>query len=87
MTREATIERNTKETEIRLRLNLDGSGKGEIDTGIGFFDHMLDGFSRHGLFDLLLNVKGDLEKDGPHHIDHIPGDQLCNSSHIIHHPG
>ena len=69
MTREATIERNTKETEIRLRLNLDGSGKGEIDTGIGFFDHMLDGFSRHGLFDLLLNVKGDLEVDDHHTIE------------------
>ena len=68
-TREATIERNTKETEIRLRLNLDGSGKGEIDTGIGFFDHMLDGFSRHGLFDLLLNVKGDLEVDDHHTIE------------------
>ena len=69
MTREATIERNTKETEIRLRLNLDGSGKGEIDTGIGFLDHMLDGFSRHGLFDLLLNVKGDLEVDDHHTIE------------------
>ena len=69
MTREATIERNTKETEIRLRLNLDGSGKGEIDTGIGFFDHMLDGFSRHGLFDLFLNVKGDLEVDDHHTIE------------------
>ena len=69
MTREATIERNTKETEIRLRLNLDGSGKGEIDTGIVFFDHMLDGFSRHGLFDLFLNVKGDLEVDDHHTIE------------------
>ena len=69
MTREATIERITKETEIRLRLNLDGSGKGEIDTGIGFFDHMLDGFSRHGLFDLSLNVKGDLEVDDHHTIE------------------
>ena len=69
MTREPTIERNTKETEIRLRLNLDGSGKGEIDTGIGFFDHMLDGFSRHGLFDLSLNVKGDLEVDDHHTIE------------------
>ena len=69
MTREPTIERNTKETEIRLRLNLDGSGKGEIATGIGFFDHMLDGFSRHGLFDLSLNVKGDLEVDDHHTIE------------------
>ena len=69
MTREATIERITKETEIRLRLNLDGSGKGEIATGIGFFDHMLDGFSRHGLFDLSLNVKGDLEVDDHHTIE------------------
>ena len=69
MTREATIERNTKETEIRLKLNLDGSGKGEINTGIGFFDHMLDGFSRHGLFDLSLNVKGDLKVDDHHTIE------------------
>ena len=69
MTREATIERITKETKIRLRLNLDGSGKGEIATGIGFFDHMLDGFSRHGLFDLSLNVKGDLEVDDHHTIE------------------
>ena len=69
MTREATIERITKETEIRLRLNLDGSGKGEIATGIGFFDHMLDGFTRHGLFDLSLNVKGDLEVDDHHTIE------------------
>ena len=69
MTREATIERITKETEIRLRLNLDGSGKGEIATGIGFFNHMLDGFSRHGLFDLSLNVKGDLKVDDHHTIE------------------
>lgn len=69
MTREATIERITKETEIRLKLNLDGSGKGEIDTGIGFFNHMLDGFSRHGLFDLSLHVKGDLEVDDHHTIE------------------
>ena len=48
MAREALIERNTKETQIRLQLNIDGTGSSDIDTGIGFFDHMLDGFTRHG---------------------------------------
>ena len=52
MARCATIERNTKETKIRLTLELDGTGKADIHTGIGFFDHMLNGFARHGLFDL-----------------------------------
>ena len=52
MAREASVERNTKETEIKLKLNLDGTGYSDIETGVGFFDHMLDGFTRHGLFDL-----------------------------------
>lgn len=60
MTREATVERNTKETKIAIKLNLDGTGKSSLDTGVGFFDHMLDGFTRHGLFDLDIKVKGDL---------------------------
>ena len=58
-----TCTRKTKETDISLTLNLDGSGKTDIHTGIGFFDHMLDGFARHGLFDLSVSVKGDLEVD------------------------
>ena len=52
MSRTAAIERSTKETQINLKLELDGTGVSRIDTGIGFFDHMLDGFTRHGLFDL-----------------------------------
>lgn len=52
MERTAVMERTTKETKIRLSLCLDGTGKGDIHTGIGFFDHMLEGFARHGLFDL-----------------------------------
>ena len=49
MAREASVERNTKETEIKLKINLDGTGYSDIETGVGFFDHMLDGFTRHGL--------------------------------------
>ena len=67
--REALIERNTKETQIRLQLNIDGTGSSDIDTGIGFFDHMLDGFTRHGLYDLTLRVHGDLNVDDHHTIE------------------
>ena len=71
MARCATIERNTKETKIRLTLELDGTGKADIHTGIGFFDHMLNGFARHGLFDLKLYVDGDLEVDTHHTIEDV----------------
>ena len=56
MTREASVERNTKETEIKLKLTLDGTGYSDIETGVGFFNHMLDGFTRHGLFDLCVQL-------------------------------
>ena len=69
MERIADCKRTTKETDIALTLNLDGSGKADIDTGIGFFDHMLDGFSRHGMFDLNVSVKGDLIVDCHHTIE------------------
>ena len=67
--RTATVNRTTRETDIRCTLCLDGSGRYEIDTGIGFFDHMLSGFARHGLFDLTLTCKGDLEVDSHHTIE------------------
>jgi imidazoleglycerol-phosphate dehydratase len=69
MMRTAQITRTTKETDIRLKLNLDGSGRADIDTGIGFFDHMLDAFARHGMFDLDLKAKGDLQVDGHHTVE------------------
>ena len=69
MDRCASVERNTKETKISLQLNLDGSGQAEISSGIGFFDHMLDGFARHGLFDLQLKAEGDLHVDDHHTIE------------------
>ncbi|MCI5869061.1 MAG: imidazoleglycerol-phosphate dehydratase HisB [Dorea sp.] len=69
MNRTASCTRTTKETDIAITLNLDGTGKTQINTGIGFFDHMLDGFARHGLFDLTVNVKGDLHVDCHHTIE------------------
>ena len=69
MNRTAELARNTKETQITLSLNLDGTGKADISTGVGFFDHMLNGFARHGLFDLACQVKGDLEVDCHHTIE------------------
>lgn len=69
MGRTADYVRKTKETDIILSLELDGSGKSEINTGIGFFDHMLDGFARHGFFDLTVNVTGDLAVDCHHTIE------------------
>lgn len=65
----AEICRKTKETDIKLKLSLDGTGSADIDTGIGFFDHMLDAFTRHGLFDMKLRVKGDLNVDGHHTVE------------------
>ena len=69
MSRTALVTRNTKETRISLSLDLDGSGKGDINTGIGFFDHMLNSFARHGFFDLSVHVEGDLEVDTHHTIE------------------
>lgn len=65
----AYIERKTNETDIKLELHIDGSGKSKIDTGIGFFDHMLTSFAKHGFFDLKVIVKGDLYVDSHHTIE------------------
>lgn len=67
--RTANVERNTKETKISLELNLDGQGTGDISTGIGFFDHMLEGFAKHGFFDLKVRIDGDLQVDGHHSVE------------------
>lgn len=64
-----TCTRKTKETDITLTINLNGTGNNQIDTGIPFFDHMLDGFARHGLFDLSVKVSGDLEVDSHHTVE------------------
>ena len=67
--REATVNRKTKETDISMKLNLDGTGAFQVNTGIGFFDHMLSGFAKHGFIDLDCKVKGDLEVDGHHTVE------------------
>lgn len=67
--RTSEIERNTSETKIKLALSVDGTGERKIDTGIGFFDHMLELFAKHGLFDIDLTVKGDTRVDEHHTIE------------------
>ncbi len=67
--RKADVSRKTGETDIKISLNIDGTGKNQVKTGIGFFDHMLTAFSKHGLFDLKCSVTGDLEVDGHHSVE------------------
>lgn len=69
--RKAQISRVTGETDITVGINLDGTGEKEIDTGIGFFDHMLDQIARHGMIDLSIKAKGDLEVDGHHTVEDV----------------
>ncbi len=69
--RKAQVSRKTKETDFTISVNLDGSGKGQIKTGLGFFDHMLGQIARHGLVDLTVKGKGDLEVDGHHTVEDI----------------
>ena len=69
--RNASKTRTTKETDITITLELDGTGKADIETGVGFFDHMLDAFTRHGLFDLTVRAQGDLEVDAHHTVEDV----------------
>lgn len=69
MERIAEVKRKTRETDICVRFNLDGEGKSIVNTGIGFFDHMLEGFSKHGFFDLEIDIAGDLQVDGHHTVE------------------
>jgi imidazoleglycerol-phosphate dehydratase len=70
-TRKARVLRQTKETQIELTLNLDGKGKVSVNTGVGFFDHMLDHIGRHGLFDMTLKARGDLHVDDHHTVEDV----------------
>lgn len=67
--RTASVERTTRETDISITINLDGTGKADVDTGIPFFDHMLDAFTRHALFDARIRCKGDVEVDAHHSVE------------------
>ena len=69
--RHAEVTRNTAETQIRVAINIDGSGASKLDTGIGFFDHMLDQIARHGLIDMDIEAKGDLHIDGHHTVEDV----------------
>jgi imidazoleglycerol-phosphate dehydratase len=69
--RQAEVQRNTAETQIAVRVNLDGTGRANLSTGIGFFDHMLDQIARHGLIDLDVQAKGDLHIDGHHTVEDV----------------
>jgi imidazoleglycerol-phosphate dehydratase len=69
--RQAVVSRNTAETQITVRVNLDGTGQAKLATGIGFFDHMLDQIARHGLIDLDIEAKGDLHIDGHHTVEDV----------------
>src|SRR5258705_111541 len=70
-TRVAQVQRKTKETNVRLKLNLDGAGRSRIDTGLPFLDHMIELFAKHGLFDLNVACKGDLEVDDHHSVEDV----------------
>lgn len=71
MARTAEIRRTTKETDIALALNLDGTGEVEVETGVPFFDHMLEAFGRHGLIDLSVRAKGDIDVDAHHTVEDV----------------
>ncbi|MPZ78521.1 MAG: imidazoleglycerol-phosphate dehydratase HisB [Deltaproteobacteria bacterium] len=71
MVRTGTVERKTKESEITVVLNIEGSGKAKVETGMPFLNHMLDSFSRHGLFDLMIQARGDLEVDYHHTVEDV----------------
>jgi imidazoleglycerol-phosphate dehydratase len=71
MDREASVSRKTRETEIQVELRLDGTGTSEIHTGMSFFDHLLEALARHGLFDLVVRAKGDLEVDQHHTVEDV----------------
>jgi imidazoleglycerol-phosphate dehydratase len=71
MNRTATVKRRTRETDIELTFAIDGSGRAQIATGVGFFDHMLELFAKHGLFDLQLKAKGDLNVDAHHTVEDV----------------
>ena len=69
--RSAEVRRDTKETQIRVKLDLDGSGASKLDTGVPFFDHMLDQIARHGVFNLEIEAKGDLQIDAHHTVEDV----------------
>jgi len=71
MSRAATRTRRTRETEIEVRIDLDGTGESDVQTGVGFFDHMLDALARHGMFDLYVRCDGDLRIDGHHTVEDV----------------